>query len=493
VSLDPLWLEWTRALGWTLIHTLWQGALVAAAWGAFRLSARGADVRLRYGTGLLALALLLLLPALTLWRLAPGADDAALAAGASTAFAADWMSQVESLLPLVVAGWLLGVLLMAAREAWRWHAVRALLLGSASPLPEWTARAARIATRLRVTRPVRVVSSTLALTPSLVGWLKPVVVLPASTLLALSPRQLEMVIAHELAHVRRADYLVNLLQVAVETLLFHHPAVHWISRDVRELREACCDDLVLRSGVDPLHYADTLACLAELRGITHAPALAASGGSLLLRVRRIVGVGADAPPRTDGQLLALCAGLLAFALLLAGNRAPAPEPAAPAVAIEALSRNAMATVAAALAPPVAPRMPAVAPTAPAAAQTRPGVQRAGASADAMMPAQAAVASPAASLPAPRIDLVLPSALGDAGAAPAPPDLRLRRTQIRPRLVIVNDPPIDCVRSVGSRLCRPLPLDGSPEAADGTRSVVRDGREALRDGLLGASSRDGIGP
>lgn len=492
MSLDPLWLEWTRALGWTLIHTLWQGALVAAGWGAFRLFARGADVRLRYGAGLLALALLLVLPALTLWRLAPGADDAVLAAGASTAVAVDWMSQVESLLPLVVAGWLIGVLVVAAREAWRWHAVRALLLGSASPLPDWTARAARIAARLRVARPVGVVSSTLALTPSLVGWLKPVVVLPASTLLALSPRQLEMVIAHELAHVRRADYLVNLLQVAVETLLFHHPAVHWISRDVRELREACCDDLVLRSGVDPLHYADTLACLAELRGITHAPALAASGGSLLLRVRRIVGVGADAPPRTDGQLLALCAGLLAFALLLAGNRAPAPEAAAPAVAIEALSRNAVATVAAALAPPVAPRMEPVAPDARAAAQPRPDLPRAGASAVARMPAQAVVASPAASLPAPRIELVLPSGTGDAGIAPAPVDLRLKRTQIRPKLVIVNDPPIDCVRSVGSRLCRALPAEGSPEAADSDRGTVRDGREALRDGTLVARAREPLG-
>jgi bla regulator protein BlaR1 len=487
MSLDPMWMDWTRALGWTLIHTLWQGALVAAGWGAFRLFSRGVDVRMRYAAGLLALAALLVLPALTLWQLAPGVAAATMPAGNAAAIAAaDWATWIESLLPLVVAGWLLGVALMAARETWRWHAMRGLLLGSASPLPAWTARAASIAEALRVTRPVRVVSSALALTPSLVGWLRPVVVLPASALLALSPRQLEMVIAHELAHVRRADYLVNLLQVAVETLLFHHPAVHWVSRDVRELREACCDDLVLRSGVDPLHYADTLACLAELRGITHAPALAATGGSLLLRVRRIVGVGADAPPRVDGQLLALCAGLLAIAALLAGQRAPvADSPSPPPVAIEALSRSAAAVVGAALAPPPAPvaKQVAAAPIAPAT--PAPTAIRPLVSPLAAPPRREALA--AASVPAPRVDLVLPVA--ESGAPPIG-DLRLKRTEIRPLLVIVNDPPIDCVRSVGSRLCRALPAEGSPDAADLDRGIVSDGRERLRDGLL-ARARDGL--
>jgi bla regulator protein BlaR1 len=489
--LDPLWLEWTRALGWTLIHTLWQGALVAAGWGAFRAFSRGVDVRLRYGAGLVALAVLLVLPASTLWHLAPGAGTTSPAAAGSTVLAVGWVAQVESLLPLVVAGWLLGVLWMAAREGWRWHAVRTLLLGSASPLPEWTARAARIAQVLRVARPVRVVSSTLALTPSLVGWLKPVVVLPASALLALSPRQLEMVIAHELAHVRRADYLVNLLQVAVETLLFHHPAVHWISRDVRELREACCDDLVLRSGVDPLHYADTLACLAELRGITHAPAMAATGGSLLLRVRRIVGT--DAPPQVDGQLLALCAGLLAFALLLAGNRAPAPDAAAPVVAIEALSRNAAAAMGAALDAPAAP-VPATIAAAPRPAAAPPVIARRPSAPPVMLspakPRAAVVAVPPPA--APEIALLPPDTAGIAGAVPELANLRFKRTEIRPKLVIVHDPPIDCVRSVGSRLCRALPGEGSPEAAESGRGVVRDGRDALRERAFNARAREQFG-
>ena len=81
-------------------------------------------------------------------------------------------------------------------------------------------------------------------------------------------------IAHELGHVRRWDYAVNLLQIALESVLFYHPVVHWISRDVRHEREACCDDLVLRLGADPVDYAHTLASLEDLRGVTHAPAVA---------------------------------------------------------------------------------------------------------------------------------------------------------------------------------------------------------------------------
>lgn len=492
MSLETALADVVRALGWTLIHTLWQGALVAAGYAAFRLLVRGRDVRVRYIGGLLALLLMLVLPAATLFVLlgAPAGAASLVDAGTAVAGADGWAARVDAWLPLVVFAWGLGVLAMGAREAWRFRAVRALLLGSAVDLDDWTARAARIAARLRVSRPVRVVSSTLARTPSLVGWLRPVVVLPASALLALSPRQLEMVIAHELAHVSRGDYLVNLMQVAAETLLFHHPAVHWVSRDVRALREACCDDLVLRSGVDPLHYADTLASLEELRGFTHAPALAATGGSLLLRVRRIVGAGTEATPsRVDGQALALCAGLLALAALLAGH-GPAGEtpPAAPTPTV-ALAQNAAATLAASVPvvepvavapPPAAASLPvAVPPAAPAP------VQRRAPRAVSPMPEPAPPA-----VAAPVLELSLDTT--PAAAAPAVGDLRLRRQVIRPRLVLVNDPPIECVRSVGSRLCRALPQAGTPEAAALDQLGLEEARSAVQDAVLRARATDPAG-
>ena len=137
----------------------------------------------------------------------------------------------------------------------------------------------------------------------LIGLIKPVILLPLSMLSGFSPHQIELIIAHELGHVRRWDYLANLVQVVIETVLFYHPVVHWISRDVRNARENCCDDLVLNLAKgNPIAYARALADLEELRHDLDvvAPALAASGGVLLARIRRIVGVeGHDPLPRNN--------------------------------------------------------------------------------------------------------------------------------------------------------------------------------------------------
>ncbi len=317
-------------------------------------------------------------------------------------------------------------------------------------------RALHLAQELRIARPVRVAVSALARTPSLIGWLAPVIVLPASTLLALTPRQLEMVIAHELAHVRRADYLVNLLQVAVETLLFHHPAVHWISRDVRELREVCCDDLVLRGGVDPLHYADTLASLEALRSTTHAPAMAATAGSLLLRVRRIVGVAEQQRGRVDGQAVVLLLALLALALLLGGQHSAVYSAAAaapPPIAIEVLSRSAVASIGAAI-------------EAPAAALRAPDVFSGKSIAVAASPVEPAVVRgpvgnpAAAAAPTPRIASAAQVALQivspDVASVPIEvDDIRAARRNIRPLFVFADSSPLDCAQTTGSRICRPL--------------------------------------
>jgi hypothetical protein len=142
--------------------------------------------------------------------------------------------------------------------------------------------------------------------------------LPASALAGLAPEQLEAIFAHELAHVRRHDYLVNLLQTAVETLLFYHPAVWWLSNRIRVERENCCDDLAVALCGDPIAYARALADLEELRGGQGRLAMAANGGSLVGRIRRLVGVPARAP-RTPawlggGLALVLMSGLAAGAV-----------------------------------------------------------------------------------------------------------------------------------------------------------------------------------
>src|SRR6185436_11585192 len=130
--------------------------------------------------------------------------------------------------------------------------------------------------------------------PAVVGWLRPVVLIPASAVIGLSAAQLEAVIVHELAHIRRFDALANLLQMAVETALFYHPAVWWISRRIRVEREHCCDDVAVATSGDALGYAKALASLEEWRALPSPAesslALAATGGVLKHRISRLLGL-----------------------------------------------------------------------------------------------------------------------------------------------------------------------------------------------------------
>ncbi len=157
------------------------------------------------------------------------------------------------------------------------------------PRPEILLNASRLIRALNITAAVTVLESALVHVPTAIGWLKPVVLLPAQAMTGLSMAQIDALVAHELAHIKRHDYLVNLFQSAIETLLFYHPAVWLISRRVRHERELCCDDLAIAAcGDDRLTYVSALADLESLRQVA-APALGANGGSLLNRVRRILG------------------------------------------------------------------------------------------------------------------------------------------------------------------------------------------------------------
>jgi hypothetical protein len=159
---------------------------------------------------------------------------------------------------------------------------------------------------------VRLLESAVVEVPSLIGWLRPVVLLPASALTGLTPRQIEAILAHELAHVRRHDYLVNLAQTVIETLLFYHPGVWWVSRRARVEREHCCDDLVVGVVGDARGYALALTRMEELRTEASEYALALTGGELMKRIRRLLGMPEAEP--IEGRWLA---GLLTSLVLLA--------------------------------------------------------------------------------------------------------------------------------------------------------------------------------
>jgi hypothetical protein len=180
-------------------------------------------------------------------------------------------------------------MVFSARLLMGWLGLRRLRRGAAGARAEVEAMLERLKERLGVRGLVAVLETARVEVPSVIGVLRPVVLFPASALTGIPAEQLEGLLAHELAHIRRHDYLVNLLQSVVETLLFYHPAVWWVSGRIREEREHCCDDMVVGAGVGRVVYARALAEMERLRG-SGGLAMAANSGALLARVRRVLGV-----------------------------------------------------------------------------------------------------------------------------------------------------------------------------------------------------------
>jgi beta-lactamase regulating signal transducer with metallopeptidase domain len=330
------------ALGWSLLHFLWQGAAVALALACLDPWLRRASPVVRYRWAAAALLLMTLLPAAT-FQLVRGTK--AEAVGSATAMllparvapapplADSSLPErvrrgLDPLLPLFVAGWAIGVAVLSLRGFGGWALTQRLrrsgVVRAAADIEE---RMARLARRIGVRTPVGLRVSRLVEVPTVIGVVRPLILLPAGTLLGLSPDQLELILAHELAHVRRADYLANLLQTAAETLLFYHPAVWWVSNRMRVEREHCCDDLAVDTCGDPAGYARALAELEAQRSGQPSFAMAATGGSLLARIARLAGAPQPSGPR--GRVALLGAGALAATVTLGVAATGAPSAAQP--------------------------------------------------------------------------------------------------------------------------------------------------------------------
>jgi uncharacterized protein (TIGR03435 family) len=325
--------EITRALSGALVDFLWQGALVGVVLWVVLLSLRHRSASARYAVSCVALLTLAVLPIWTLtllWtRNHATAGVAALGAGVPWPgshapetmlpiwLVADgpersWLATAQTCaLPL----WSLGVLLFSFRFAR--GCAHAFLVQRRAPLAHEAIRAsvARLAPRIGVTRPVRTLASSLSDGPSVAGWLRPALFVPPAAAMGLTPQQLEAVLAHELAHIRRHDYLINMIQMMVEAVLFYHPIVWWASNQIRIEREACCDDVAVRACGDPVSYARALTTLARQRVAIPVPTMAATGGSLLYRVRRLLGAadqsyGPSRAPLAAALGLAMVCGML---------------------------------------------------------------------------------------------------------------------------------------------------------------------------------------
>ncbi|MEO6966999.1 MAG: M56 family metallopeptidase [Rhodanobacteraceae bacterium] len=309
------------AIGWTLLHFLWQGALIGAIYGLLRTQLRSASAR--YILGLTGLAACALAPALTLWWLWPTQIDSAamqrlpdLGVVAKNATSIDIWTRLDALLPWLVGTWIAGVIALGARSFWQWWGLAGARRGAVL-VSDWQPRLTVLAARFGIDRPVALLATAAVQAPTLIGALKPVILLPTALLLRLPASQLELILAHELCHVRRWDYLVNLGQVVLETLLFYHPMVHWLSTRVRADRELCCDEAVLAvMGTPPRRYAEALADLAVSSSLSHI-APAANGGILVERIETLLLPPARKQRHVSALLLLMAltaAMLLAFGL-----------------------------------------------------------------------------------------------------------------------------------------------------------------------------------
>lgn len=367
-SIDP---SLGERMGRVLAHFLWQGAAIAAALALALLCVRRSPV-VRYRIACAALALTLAAPAATFWALrpAPPATGASRAAdGRSAVFLGPIAPDATSIAPRVspaasdrrtsfrwiVLTWAAGVGVLSIWRVGGWVRLRRLLRDTRRIDDAWQDRLENLRRRLRVSQAVRLVEAAWAPTPAVVGALRPVVLLPAAALTGLTTGQVEALLAHELAHVRRHDYLVNLFQVVVETVLFYHPAVWWISASIREERENCCDDLAAQACGDRAAYVRALAAMEALRPLPAHLAVAASGGSLIRRVRRLLGAPPTGPSGRRSLAAALVAALFAALPLTTGRPAAraADETSKPASA-EKTAAPATAPAAEPAASPITP-------------------------------------------------------------------------------------------------------------------------------------------
>jgi uncharacterized protein involved in exopolysaccharide biosynthesis/beta-lactamase regulating signal transducer with metallopeptidase domain len=351
-------------VGLMLLHSLWQSALIGCAFAVVQAALRRYSANARYLAGCVGMALLLIAPVITLVvgdipvpNARGGASFAAIGglvkapsvpmAEAPNAKVENnnysWLRWLEDLFrwlaPNLAAVWLLGVGVFSIRLMGSWWWTRSLRTIEGGMLePGWIETLNDLRCRLEISRPVRLLQSTLVEVPTVIGWLRPVILLPAASLAGLSPAQLEAIIAHELAHVRRFDYVVNACQCLIETLLFFNPITWWISRCVREERENCCDDLVITVCGNRVAYASALTALEEARADLPQLAFAATGGSLLNRIRRLASTQEPGGPTTArhvGGLALLGTGMSLVILGIYLNLAPSMYRASARIKLDA--------------------------------------------------------------------------------------------------------------------------------------------------------------
>jgi len=324
------------SLSLTLVHFLWQGLLVALILKSLLFIIDTSKSKLRYALATLAMLANATLAVLTFTMVYPGAGtgiNSNLSPIPLTSLVNELTQQnalftYQELLPSILAYalpylsllWLATIAILASKLLIEIYNVNNLPLHSSiAPSAALSTRFDELAKQIKLPKTPQLLISLKAEVPMAIGWLKPVVLLPATMVTGLNSAQLEMLILHELAHIRRHDYLVNFLQTLIELLFFFHPSVHWIGKQMRNEREYCSDDIAVEHCGDAIAYAHTLTDTASLCSKNHlhtipTMAMAASGGDLKARVLRLVDHHC-APANNTSKWLAAMSLLLALTLL----------------------------------------------------------------------------------------------------------------------------------------------------------------------------------
>ena len=314
-------IELTHAFGWSLIHALWQGLIIAFLLALVLVLVHEKSARLKYKVSVAAMAIMFIVWLATFLLVYKGYTTATSPlpqnVGSASLTAETVVSQglmvketLNGAMPYLVNGWLLGFMLLSLRFMGGIVYANRLKTCQTNPVPlYWENKLRQLQQRVALSRPVKMLESAIIKTPMVVGHVKPVILLPLGTLTRLPPEELEGILLHELGHILRNDYLVNLLQSFVETLLFYHPAIWWISNRIRAEREHCCDDIAIAASGDPRTFATALYHLQEVQMKIPKMAMAAPGstGYLYHRIKRALGANppSGAPERMASAILLL--------------------------------------------------------------------------------------------------------------------------------------------------------------------------------------------
>ena len=325
-----------QTLGLTVLHMLWIGALIGGVAFVWLRSNQAADPRARYACAVGGLMALLVGTGLTFAFLASTSTTPIVfpvdTAGPSTADGLQISVETASLqrnfdrgttglgratTSMIAWGWITGIALMSVRLFRQWIRVRRLrVVGIAEPSADWALMFDTLKSKIGIDSRISMLVSHTIDSPMVVGWLRPLVLVPAAAFTSLTPDQLQTVLAHELQHIARRDHLVNMLQAFIEVLLFFHPVTWWLSRQIRVERENCCDDGALLVTGSPRTFAEALLVLESLRSNNnHSPQLlTATGGSLMHRVSRLFGTDQPQPLNAGWRTLSACTLLAAAGL-----------------------------------------------------------------------------------------------------------------------------------------------------------------------------------